>query len=57
MSFNAPKLHVVRAVLLIITGQGLHGLCLASELVLQPVPLRHSDQAIQEGLCNDLQGN
>lgn len=38
-------------------GQGVHGVRAAAKLVLQPVPVRHTDEAVQEGLRNDLQGH
>ena len=34
---------------------GVHGLCTAPEQLLQPLPVRHPDQTVQEGLCDDLQ--
>ena len=38
-------------------GQGLHRVRPPSELLLQPVLVRHPDQAVQEGLRHDLQGH
>lgn len=38
-------------------GQGVHGVHPAAQLVLQPLPLRHPHQAVQEGLRAHLQGD
>ena len=38
-------------------GQGLHRVRPSAELLLQPVLVRHPDQAVQEGLRHDLQGH
>ena len=40
-----------------LSGQGLHRVRLASELLLQPVLVRHPHEAVQEGLRHDLQGH
>jgi len=37
-------------------GQGVHRLHPATQLVLQPISLRHPHQAVQEGLRAHLQG-
>lgn len=39
------------------TSQSLHGFRAAAELLLQSVPVRHLDEAVQEGLRHDLQGD
>lgn len=39
------------------TSQGVHRVRVAAELVLQPVPVRHTHQAVQKGLRDDLQGD
>lgn len=39
------------------TGQGVHRFRIAVELVLQPVLVRHTDQTVQEGLRDDMQGH
>lgn len=38
-------------------GQSVHRIHPAAQLVLQPVPLRHSDQTVQKGLRHDLQSH
>lgn len=39
------------------TGQGVHRVRAAPELVLQPVPVRHTHQAVQKGLRDDMQSD
>lgn len=38
-------------------SQGVHRVRAAAQLMLQPVPVRHTDEAVQEGLRDDLQGH
>lgn len=39
------------------TGQGVHGVRVAAELVLQPVLVRYTHQTVQERLRDDMQGH
>lgn len=39
------------------TGQSVHGVRVAAELLLQPVSIRHTHQTVQKGLRDDMQGH